>query len=85
MKKGANVKEVENNVRQRVQAKEPGYKVHVTSDAKIHTRIHTIYTTMNTNMNNNMRNNPGHPVRALGTDMADVIRDIGRTVTAPFR
>ena len=80
VKKGANTREVERKVREKVQAKEPQYRIHVTSDNKIHTRIQTIYV----NMNNN-NNNAGHPVRALGTDVANIIRDIGRTVTAPFR
>lgn len=78
VKNGADKKTVERHVREKVQSKEPTYRIHVTADHKIHTRIQG----MANNMNNN---NANHPVRALGTDVADVIRDIGRAVAAPFR
>lgn len=56
--------------------------MHVTSDNNLHMRIRTLNT--DTNGNNNDIT-PGQPVRDVGRDIADLIRDIGRTVTAPFR
>ncbi|RKD22063.1 hypothetical protein BEP19_13395 [Ammoniphilus oxalaticus] len=92
VKQGADRNKVEQNVRQKVKANQSGYNIHVTSDSKIHSRIHNVSTRMangmndmTNNMSNNNNNNSGHPVRALGNDVADIIRDIGRTVTAPFR
>lgn len=84
VKQGANERKVEENVRQKVKQGYPGYNVHVTADRNIHKRIGTLSRDwLNNNGNNNMT--PGQPVRDLGNDIADVIRDIGRTVTAPLR
>jgi spore cortex protein len=80
-KSGADLKTLEKQVHDIVKSKEAGYNVHVTSDPKMNTRIRTVYTTM-TNPNTLT---PGHPVRDFGRDIGDMIRDIGRTVTAPFR
>lgn len=82
-RKQKDVRALEQKVRHMVQSKEPGYNVHVTSDDKIHTRIRSVYTNMNNNNTN--RITAGHPIRDLGNDVAYIIRDIGRTVTAPFR
>lgn len=74
---------LERKVHRVVTTAEPGYNVHVTSDNNLHTRIRSAYTTMNNNNTNTVT--PGRPVRDLGTDVTNIIRDIGRTVTAPFR
>jgi YhcN/YlaJ family sporulation lipoprotein len=77
------VRALEREVQRIVKSREPGCNVHVTADDDIHTRIQSVYTNMN-NYNTNQVN-PDHPIRDLGTDVTDIIRDIGRTVTAPIR
>ncbi|WP_044748441.1 YhcN/YlaJ family sporulation lipoprotein [Bacillus alveayuensis] len=77
------VRALERKVQRIVKNREPGCNVHVTADDDINTRIQSVYTNMN-NYNTN-RVTPRHPMRDLGTDVTDIIRDIGRTVTAPFR
>jgi spore cortex protein len=79
-KAGTNTKDVEQRVLRTVKAKESGYNVHVTADPNINTRIRNAYNSMT-----NPTATPGHPVRDLGRDVGSIIRDIGRTVTAPFR
>jgi hypothetical protein len=80
VKSGMNTRDVEQRVLRTVKAKETGYNVHVTADANINTRIRNVYNSMT-----NPTATPGHPVRDLGRDVGSIIRDIGRTVTAPFR
>jgi spore cortex protein len=77
------VRSLEQKVQRIVESREPGCNVHVTADGDIHKRIQSVYTNMN-NYNTN-RVTPGHPIRDLSTDVADIIRDIGRTATVPFR
>ena len=75
-------KTLEQQVLQKEKNRKQGFNVHVTSDNNLHMRIRTLNT--DTNGNNNDIT-PGQPVRDVGRDIADLIRDIGRTVTAPFR
>jgi spore cortex protein len=77
------VRALEQKVQRIVKSREPGCNVHVTADGDIHKRIQSVYANMN-NYDTN-RVTPGHPVRDLGTDVTDIIRDIGRTATVPFR
>jgi YhcN/YlaJ family sporulation lipoprotein len=80
-KSGTDSKTLENQVYNTVKNKETGYNIYVTSDPTIYTRIRTLYT----NMTNPNTLTPGHPVRDFTRDIGDLIRDIGRTVTAPLR
>jgi len=73
-----NLKTLEKEVKGKILRHEKGFKVHVTSDKNLTSRIITIHTNLTTDTT-------GHPVRAMGSDIAALIRDIGRTVTAPFR
>ncbi|WCN37564.1 YhcN/YlaJ family sporulation lipoprotein [Aneurinibacillus uraniidurans] len=66
---------IEHKVANAVKKAEPGYNVHVTTDAQLHQRIRTLNTQVQT----------GHPVRTLANDVGVIIKDIGRAVTAPFR
>ncbi|MFC3799565.1 YhcN/YlaJ family sporulation lipoprotein [Cohnella sp. GCM10012308] len=77
VKQGENAKAVENQVRETVARSEPGYTVHVTSDKQYHARIKTL--------NSQMVPLDGHPVRNFSEDVATLLRDIGHTVSAPFR
>lgn len=77
VKHGENAKTVENQVRQAVERSEPGYAVHVTSDKQYHARIQSL--------NSQMKPLDGHPVRNFSEDVATLLRDIGQTVSAPFR
>ncbi|MDG0808437.1 YhcN/YlaJ family sporulation lipoprotein [Cohnella rhizosphaerae] len=77
VKQGENAKDVENKVRETVARSEPGYTVHVTSDQRYHARIQTLQS--------QMKPLDGHPVRNFSEDVATLLRDIGRTVSAPFR
>ncbi|WP_047153014.1 YhcN/YlaJ family sporulation lipoprotein [Aneurinibacillus tyrosinisolvens] len=71
----ADAKVKEREVYQALRKSQPGYNIHVTSDRNLHQRIRTLNTQMAA----------GHPVRDLTADIGALIRDIGRTVTAPFR
>jgi len=73
-----NLKTLEKDVKGKILRHEKGFKVHVTSDKNLTSRINTIHSNLTTNTT-------GHPVRAMGSDIASLIRDMGRTVTAPFR
>ncbi|HTG68287.1 MAG TPA: YhcN/YlaJ family sporulation lipoprotein [Candidatus Udaeobacter sp.] len=53
----------------------PEYNIHVTSDGHIHQKIRSL----NVSMTN------GHPLKTLANDVAIIIRNIGKTVTAPLR
>jgi len=77
LKNGTNRANVENAVRQSVEKMEPGYRVHVTADANLHSRIRTLQS--------QMVPLDGHPVRNLSEDVGILLRDIGHAVTAPFR
>ncbi|WP_055746850.1 YhcN/YlaJ family sporulation lipoprotein [Brevibacillus choshinensis] len=79
VKKGSDMKQTEKKVHDAVKSAEPNLNVHVTSDAKLHGRIQSIYS------QNYSSPQTGHPVRDVGADISVLIRDIGRTVTAPFR
>lgn len=70
-----NKRAIEYKVAHAVKKAEPGYNVHVTTDAQLHQRIRTLNTQVQT----------GHPVRTLANDVGIIIKDIGRAVTAPFR
>lgn len=77
VKRGENAKAVENQVREAVARSEPGYTVHVTSDKQYHARIRSLQS--------QMKPIDGHPVRNFSEDVGTLLRDIGHTVTAPFR
>ncbi len=77
VKAGEDVKKVEQQVRREAERAESGYKVHVTSDRKLHTRIQSIRA--------QMKPLDGHPIRNFTEDVGTLIRDIGRTATAPLR
>ncbi|MED0679852.1 YhcN/YlaJ family sporulation lipoprotein [Aneurinibacillus thermoaerophilus] len=66
---------IEREVAKAVKAAEPGYNVHVTTDGALHQRIRALSD----------QTRAGHPVRTLTHDVGMLIRDIGRSVTAPFR
>ncbi|CEH29682.1 hypothetical protein AM501_05920 [Aneurinibacillus migulanus] len=73
----SNMKTLERNVYEAVKRAEPGYTVHVTSNQALTQRIRTLNSRMT-----------GAGTRTLQTDGEDIrtlIRDIGRSVTAPFR
>ena len=76
-------KTLEQQVLQKVKNRQQGFNVHVTSDNNLHIRIRTLNTDMTNGNNNDIT--PGQPVRDVGRDISELIRDIGRTVTAPFR
>lgn len=73
----ANKGEIEQSVRNNIQAAHSGYKVHVTADKGLHDRI--------VNVHSQMLPLDGHPVRNFATDVEVLIQDIGHTITAPFR
>jgi len=76
-KSGANRAMIENEARRVAEHTLPGHRVHVTSDPNIHARIQ--------NVRSQMKPLDGHPVRNFAEDVATIIRDVGRTATAPFR
>jgi len=77
VKSGQNTAAVTRNVKHKVEKAKPGYKVHVTTDKKMHTRIQSIHQQQMVPLD-------GHPVRNFATDIGVLIKDIGRTVTAPM-
>lgn len=77
VKAGENSAAVAQRVRNEVKKLEPHYTVHVTADKNLHTRLQT--------MQGQMKPLDGHPIRNMTEDIGTLIRDIGRTVTAPFR
>jgi len=77
LKSGANKAAVEQKVMQAVKRVEPNYAVHVTTDKKLHTRIRSLH--------GQMVPLDGHPIRNLSEDVGTLIRDMGRTITAPLR
>ncbi|MED4581776.1 YhcN/YlaJ family sporulation lipoprotein [Brevibacillus choshinensis] len=79
VKQGSDMKQTEKKVHAAVKSAEPSLNVHVTSDAKLHGRIQSIHSQTYS------RTQDGHPVKDMGADISSLIRDIGRTVTAPFR
>lgn len=78
VKGGENRVKVENDVRRSIQTFKPGYRVHVTADKNLHARIQSIHS-------QSLKPLDGHPVRNFAQDVGILIRDIGRTATAPFR
>lgn len=66
---------VENNVLLAVRKGDPAYTIHITSNANLNQRIRTL--------NDQMK--AGHPIRTIGQDFSTIIRDIGKTISAPFR
>ncbi|WP_337098502.1 YhcN/YlaJ family sporulation lipoprotein [Paenibacillus sp. YIM B09110] len=77
VKAGHNAAVVAKQIKQKAEQVGKGYTIHVTSDKSIHSRIQ--------NMSQQMVPLDGHPVRNFTEDVGIIIRDIGRTVTAPFR
>lgn len=74
-KKGKDPKVVEEYVRHHLTLDQPGYRVHVTSDKKLHARIRNLNTKVN----------GGHPIQHFSNDVKAILKDIGKTVTAPFK
>lgn len=74
-KKGEDPGIVEEHVRHRLTLDQPRYRVHVTSDKKMHERIRKLNTQVN----------GGHPVQNFTNDVGAIITDIGKTMTAPFK
>ncbi len=72
---GKNRSTVENNVLTAIRTGDPAYRVHVTSNGDLNRRIRVL--------NEQVRS--GQHVRTIGQDFGTLIRDIGRTITAPFR
>ncbi|MCM3635647.1 MULTISPECIES: YhcN/YlaJ family sporulation lipoprotein [Paenibacillus] len=68
---------VEQDVRRALEQDNNGYNVHVTSERAMHDRIRSIQ--------GQMQPLDGQPVRDMATDIADLLRDMGNAVTAPFR
>lgn len=77
VKPGVHPAMVESEARRTAEHLLPGHRVHVTSDPNIHARIQ--------NVRSQMRPLDGHPVRNFAEDVATIIRDVGRTASAPFR
>jgi len=77
VKHGDNSSTVARQVKRSIERAEKGYNVHVTADKKYHSKIMDMHTSMVPL--------DGHPVRDFSHDVGVLIRDIGRTVTAPFR
>ncbi|BAU29334.1 YhcN/YlaJ family sporulation lipoprotein [Aneurinibacillus soli] len=75
--KASNVKMLERSVHEALRRTEPGYRIHVTADHTLSTRIRMISQDINGSVGNKMR--------TAGSDIASLIRDIGNSVTAPFR
>jgi hypothetical protein len=72
---GSNMKMLERSVYEALRRAEPGYSIHVTADKTLTQRVRTL--------SDHMKGT--RPLRAVGQDIAALIRDIGRSVTAPFR
>lgn len=72
---GKNRSTVENNVLTAIRTGDPAYRVHITSNADLNHRIRVL--------NEQVRS--GQPVRTMGQEFGNLVRDIGRTITAPFR
>jgi spore cortex protein len=70
-----NRKMLERHVQQTLKRAEPAYAIHVTADPHLNQRIGMLSTQMGA----------GHPIRNVGQDISVLIRDIGRTITTPFR
>ncbi|MBW7453410.1 YhcN/YlaJ family sporulation lipoprotein [Paenibacillus sepulcri] len=77
VKKGVHTEMVKRQVKQTVERAEPGYAVHVTTDGQLFSRIKSLQ--------NQMLPMDGHPVRNFSEDVGTLIRDMGRTITAPLR
>ncbi|GEN33199.1 MULTISPECIES: YhcN/YlaJ family sporulation lipoprotein [Aneurinibacillus] len=73
----SNMKMLERSVYEAVKRAEPGYAVHVTADKTLTQRIRTL--------SDRMGGMGANALRTTGRDIAVLIRDIGRSVTAPFR
>lgn len=76
LKENQNRNNVERKVHRALRQTEPGYNIHVTSEQKLHNRIKNMDTQMT---------DENQPVQDLTEDFTSLVRDIGRTVTAPFR
>jgi hypothetical protein len=66
---------IEKQVYAALKGQYPEYNIHVTSDQGMHQKIRS--------MNSSMASK--HPIKTLGNDVNDMIRDIGRALTAPMR
>lgn len=73
----SNIKMLERSVYEALHRTEPGYRIHVTADRTLSNRIRMLSQDINGNVGNKMRQ--------AGSDIANLIRDIGGSVTAPFR
>ncbi|AMA73841.1 MULTISPECIES: YhcN/YlaJ family sporulation lipoprotein [Aneurinibacillus] len=73
----SNMKMLERSVHEALRRAEPGYTIHVTADKTLTQRIRTLSA--------NMGNKGTNAMRTFGRDITQLIRDIGRSVTAPFR
>ncbi|MCQ6558575.1 YhcN/YlaJ family sporulation lipoprotein [Paenibacillus mendelii] len=77
VKAGENTSMVEKEVKRAVERVHPGYTVYVTTDKNLHSRIRGVQS--------QMVPLDGHPIRNMTEDVGTLIRDMGRTITAPFR
>jgi YhcN/YlaJ family sporulation lipoprotein len=68
-------KKLEKHVYHALTKKFPAYKIYVTTDKALNQRIVTAHTQMIGN----------HPIKQFATTIGTIIRDIGRTITKPFR
>ena len=68
-------KKLEKHIHYALTKKFPSYKIYVTTDNALNQRIVTAHTQMISN----------HPVKQFAANVGTIIRDIGRTVTKPFR
>jgi YhcN/YlaJ family sporulation lipoprotein len=75
VEQGKNRSTVENNVLTAIRTGDPAYRVHVTSNADLNRRIRVL--------NEQVRS--GQHTRTVGQDFGILVRDIGRTISAPFR
>lgn len=81
-KGGGNTNALTNKVRKAVQDVQPGYNVHVTTDNNLNTRIRTLNTDLTPAGLTPM---DGRPVQDFANDVGELITDMGRAITAPFR
>lgn len=73
----SNMKMLERNVHEAVKRAEPGYTIHVTADKTLTQRIRTL--------SSRVKGAGARTLQTAGEDVRMLIRDIGRSVTAPFR
>lgn len=78
---------IENQVHAAVRSIAPGHNIRITSDAPMVTRIRTLAQSIR-GYGQEMTNGPttvGANLTNAGRDFGMLLRDLGRTVTAPFR